>query len=229
MAYGGTNPFNTAPTGGGTASSLAGVLGAAGGIGAGVSAVFGMFGPSYNPANGGEIRRQLQNSTHGSGSTRRAWTTPGMLDAFVKYCAENYPAVYNGTADIWTTIGSTKLDAWVDQWVVSGGPSATNPQNANSSGGAPAPKNLNTPDVPPDGAPADWATRSGLSRMLWKLTHGKAAWYEYLAALAAVVLVFLLLRWMWRTMTKKGRSGRGKRRARRQRNRQRFGRSMKLR
>jgi len=158
-----------------------------------------------------------------------------MLDAFVNYCKTAYPAVYNGTADIWTTIGSTRLDAWVDAWVASGGDTQGNPMGGfpgGAGGGQAGGGYRATPpnaEVPPEGAPIEYQQWSGMRRLWWRMTHGKAEWWEYLLAVGAVVLVFVALRWMWRTMTKKGRSGRGKRRARRQRNRQRFSRSMKLR
>jgi len=208
MAYTGSN--NQGP------SALVGMF-ASPAVTSGIGAIAGMFGPSYNPANGGEIMRQLQNGYNPPWSEAKK-------QAYVAWCQQYAPGVYNGTQSQWD--GGYNLpnsSKWGDRYDELGGAAmdgSGNPTGGPGAGGGaqggPA-KNLTPPGAPPQGAPPEWAEMSGLQRMWWKLKTGKAAWYEYagaaLALLVALWLLYRLLRMLLPGMFRKMKARRGKRKA----------------
>lgn len=214
--------------------SFLGSFASAGGV-AGVSAVIGMLGPSYNPGQGGELRRQLATSTHGTGATRRPWSTPGMLDAFIEWCRVNKPDLYNGRqgVSVWDAqvMGSAALDAWVNNWasqqMTQGGQSSPSQQGGlNNTGGGGTKQgfvSLNPPQQPgteiPEGAPVEYIQWSMLKQLWWRLTHGKAEWYEYLCSVLFVLFLFWLLYKGWRMLFGKRRRRGGRKSRSRSRSR----------
>lgn len=85
----------------------------------GISRFLGL-GPSYNPANGGEVARQLGPS--GTNQLHLPWA-----QAYVDWIKNYYPAVWNG-ADMWTAPGLAQNSAFADHYrelVAAGMPEGT--------------------------------------------------------------------------------------------------------